>query len=284
MEYYKPNNKEEFAGMEQAFETTYKIVTGQIRLAEIKDRGQGIFMLYDPCDLNEEGLEDVLNNIIDYFIENEDYEKCQKIKDLLDSNLKTIIPKITYSDEDINIVPPPTNVVDEMIDMLKNLTKNKLDTSSIEIDLGFTNLELWSMMTDLDRNIFDNNFEKFVIWSDKLDVRLRNFYTDRLIQEKPLIPLSPPSNKKKPTAKNPFEFEELYNDNGDNDYNNLVVSFVNNYTCISNYDKKRIYKIRYNLVTLGILNSEIRQKTVDGKTIHTLIFDGKNNCDRIFWN
>ncbi len=302
----------------QAIETTYMIVTGQLTLENIQDKGRGIFMMYDPTNLKEKELKDILEDIIEYYIDTEEYEKCQKVKQLLNSNLKDLIAKITYKKEDAERNESSGNPIDQMIDVLRELTKNQINkrmdnffnpdqykeflrgpinnaetwkAPDKEKDLGFANLELWSMMSAEDRSIFDDNYDLFSDWTSKLKTKQRNFYTERLLDEKPLIPpykereiwntFDPGVNSQQSAQ---FDFEEKYKSEEEIDYNSMVVSFIDNYTCISNYSLAKIHKIKFQLLTYGVLDIELRNKKVKGKVVYTLVFDGRQDSRKIDWS
>ena len=80
-----------------------------------------------------------------------------------------------------------------------------------------------------------------------------------------------------------FDYEEKYEGENDVDYQNVVVSFVGNLTCISNYSKEKINDIRFQLLKAGVLEVEIRTKDVDGKTLYTIIYDNYGRLNKINW-
>ncbi len=299
--------------LDTAIETTYMLVTGKITLENIHNQGQGIFMMYDPTNLKEKELKDILEDIIIYYIDTEEYEKCQEVKELLNSNLKNLITKITYKKEDTP--EKNSNSIDQMIDMLKKISKGEMKqrmdsffnpdaykeflrgpisaSASREKDYNFTNVELWSLMTKEDKNIFDTDYGLFTDWTAKLDTRQKNYYTERIINEKPLIPPyaerdSIPWNNHDPGIEPKqgvnFDFEEEYESDSEIDYNSIVVSFISNFTCISNYSLAKIHKIKFQLFTYGILDIELREKKVKEKTVYTLVFDGRQDSKRIDWS
>jgi hypothetical protein len=246
--------------------------------------------------------------MIDYYIETEEYEKCQKLKNILESDLQELIPKITMSQKDI-INKRKKEGMDAMIEMIKSFSKDKLnkkvnwdktgwedlikkDEKSKEGEQPvFTDDELWSIMSLEDKKIFEKDEKKFTKWLSALDSKTRMLYADRLIDGLPLIPkyddnpgtwnLDENSPSYNPSEN--FNYEEKYEGESDIDYQNVVVSFVGNLTCISNYSKEKINDIRFQLLKAGILEVEIRTKDVDGKTLYTIIYDNYGRLNRINW-
>ena len=63
---------------------------------------KGIYLMYDPHDVQEEELLEILQEMICHFEEYEEYEKCQEIKNIIDDNeLRDLIPIITISKEEL---------------------------------------------------------------------------------------------------------------------------------------------------------------------------------------
>tara|TARA_R110000824_G_scaffold372997_1_gene563227 strand:- start:337 stop:639 length:303 start_codon:yes stop_codon:yes gene_type:complete len=72
--------------VQKAFENSYKVVTKKTTFEELMNVknafGQKAILIYDPGDgWNEEVLEDM----IAYFEDEEDYEKCAELKKILDN-------------------------------------------------------------------------------------------------------------------------------------------------------------------------------------------------------
>ena len=70
----------------KAFTNSYKVITKKVtfdKLLEAKGLfGQRAILIYDPA----EGWDDiVLEDMIDYFEEEEEYEKCAELKKILDN-------------------------------------------------------------------------------------------------------------------------------------------------------------------------------------------------------
>ena len=187
-------------GMELAFESTYKLVTGKISIEKVAKGGVGeTFILYDPFDVSIPELKDILNDIIDYYIESEEYEKCQEIKNILESgteNIVTLIEKITLPDtesaqtvQNINDTKSEgLNSIDNLISLFKQY-RNNYDPDKLEKDLKskkyipeyLSDVELWSLMTDKDKTIFEDDYSLFSRWTDKLDDDNKKYYSERLI-------------------------------------------------------------------------------------------------------
>jgi len=300
------NNKETVKpdGLDKAFETTYLVVTGKIKLESLGGTGREIFMLYDPLSVEKTELKEILNDIIEYYIEIEEYEKCQEIKELLDSSLDELIPKITYSDDDVRILPQPDhnkeNSIDKMIDILRNIASaekkgakmhslfsEKKDEGEITIE------EFWSLLSEEDKLIFSNQIPVFIKWAHKLSKKQTGYYIERLVHGKSLIPpfegfesgpleagTWPIHNENKK-----YSIEDVFEGEEDVDYDNkVVISFIDNLTCISNYDLLKINRIRFQLLNFGILETEIRIKQIENRKLYTLVYDSQQNINKIDWN
>ena len=302
MEQFNDDTSKE-PGYDIAFETTYKIVTGKVKISSLNVL-KDVYMLYDPTNLDTDELTFILLDMIDYFVESEEYEKCQKLKNILESDLSELIPKITMSEQDI-INKRKKEGMDAMIELIKSFSKDKINKKPTFDSTGwedlikknekdeklFTDDELWSILSLDDKNIFEKDEKKFSKWIKALDNKSRRYYADRLINGLPLIPAIDESpgtwiqDENAPTY-NPseyFNYEEEYEGEDTVDYQNVVVSFVGNLTCISNYSKKKINEIRFQLVKAGILEIEIRTKDVDGKTLYTIIYDNYGKLNKINW-
>ena len=71
--------------VQRAFENSYKVITKKVTFEELMELkgvfGQKAVLIYDPG----EGYDDmVLEDMIDYFEDEEDYEKCAELKKILD--------------------------------------------------------------------------------------------------------------------------------------------------------------------------------------------------------
>jgi hypothetical protein len=306
MEQFNENTEKE-PGLDIAFETTYKIVTGKVKISSLSIL-KDVYMLYDPTHLDTEELTFIILDMIDYFIETEEYEKCQKLKNILESDLQALIPQITMSEQDI-LNKRKKEGMDAMIEMIKSFSKDKMNQKVDWDKTGwedlikkdkkskkgeqpvFTDNELWSIMSLDDKNIFKKDEKKFTKWLSGLDDKTRMIYADRLIDGLPLIPKYDESpgtwivdeNSPSYNPSEHFNCEEKYEGEDDVDYQNVVVSFVGNLTCISNYSKEKINDIRFQLLKAGVLEVEIRTKDVDGKTLYTIIYDNYGRLNKINW-
>ena len=66
------------------YRNAYYIITGTLSINELLDYN-GCVLPFEPFTENEEIEEEVYDDIIDYFIEREDYRKCAVIKKIKDS-------------------------------------------------------------------------------------------------------------------------------------------------------------------------------------------------------
>jgi len=317
------NNKETVKpdGLDKAFETTYLVVTGKLKLEELGGTGREVFMLYDPILVEEHELRDVLNDVIDYYVDTEEYEKCQEIKNILDSNLSKLIPKITYSDKLIekftdktegyptgNVLPSSLtkkqkeDSIDKMIDILKhfseaekNRKEKKSKKKSFQRSEVITIEEFWSILSPEDRDIFSNDLAIFENWVKKLDSKVKEYYIERLVDGRSLIPPfegfnADPSNYSwgswpEYNESDKYNPDEVYENEEQIDYKNkVVISFIDNFTCISNYDSAKINRIKFQLLSFGILETEIRTKKIEGKILYTLVYDSQQNINKINWD
>ena len=71
--------------------------------------------------------------------------------------------------------------------------------------------------------------------------------------------------------------EEKYNHEEEYNYNNLILTIIGEYICISNYSYEKIKRLQKILIVLGVKDSDIRVKQEDGETVYTLIYSSKNN-------
>ena len=297
------NNKETARpdGIDKAFETTYLVVTGKIKLESLGGTGREIFMLYDPLDVDEKELKDIFADLIDYYIETEEYEKCQEIKELLDSSLSDLIPKITYSDDDVRILPQPDhnkgnkeNSIDKMIDILKKKGRKTSPLFSEKRQDGeITVEEFWSLLSSEDKLIFSDEIPVFTKWAHKLSKKQTGYYIERLVYGKSLIPPFEGFNSGSLSANAWPEFndnvdyslDDVFDGEEDIDYENkVVISFIDNLTCISNFDMSKINRIKFQLLSFGILETEIRVKQIEDRKLYTLVYDSQQNINKIDWN
>ena len=87
--------------MDKAFRNSFLIVTKKKTFEEVMKKKDGALLAHNPDD----GITDFeLENMMDYFIEEEEYEKCSKIRDIIkereiDGELKDMIPDISMKNK-----------------------------------------------------------------------------------------------------------------------------------------------------------------------------------------
>tara|TARA_R110002020_G_scaffold451597_1_gene665585 strand:+ start:1374 stop:1787 length:414 start_codon:yes stop_codon:yes gene_type:complete len=87
--------------MDRAFRNSFLIVTKKKTFEEVMKKKDGALLAHNP----DEGITDYeLENMMTYFIEEEEYEKCSKIRDIMtereiDEELKDMIPDITLKNK-----------------------------------------------------------------------------------------------------------------------------------------------------------------------------------------
>jgi hypothetical protein len=79
---------EEYIDIDRAYYSSYRIVTKKITfedlLDEDSDKGYSTLLIHDP---EKEITPDVVNDLIDYFVELEEYELCAELKNILDKKI-----------------------------------------------------------------------------------------------------------------------------------------------------------------------------------------------------
>jgi hypothetical protein len=82
------NRIEEYIDINRAYYSSYRIVTKKITfedlLDEDSDKGYSTLLIHDP---EREVTPDLINDLIDYFVELEEYELCAELKDILDKKI-----------------------------------------------------------------------------------------------------------------------------------------------------------------------------------------------------
>lgn len=77
----------EYMLLDKAFRNSFKIIVGKTTLNFIlkeTDNIQGVILAHDPeSPLDTARNWDSMQNMMDYFIEEEEYEKCAKIRDIM---------------------------------------------------------------------------------------------------------------------------------------------------------------------------------------------------------
>ncbi len=72
--------------LDLAMNNGYHILMGDITLDDLLSNSsrQKLYISFDPDKLQSNDYwDDIINNMIDYFIETEEYEKCAELKKLL---------------------------------------------------------------------------------------------------------------------------------------------------------------------------------------------------------
>ena len=71
--------------LQKAFENSYKVITKKVTFEELMNLkgifGQKAILIYDPSEGYDEYI---LGDVIQYFEEEEEYEKCAELKKILD--------------------------------------------------------------------------------------------------------------------------------------------------------------------------------------------------------
>jgi hypothetical protein len=75
------NIEEEIEILGEAYENAYKILTGKVQVEEFlleeTESGKIVFLPFDPKEPNTVGL--IIDDVIAYFEEGEEYEKCSEL-------------------------------------------------------------------------------------------------------------------------------------------------------------------------------------------------------------
>ena len=107
------NNSEEYNGLSEierlelenmvvdaAFRNSFKVITKEKNFSQIMEmkvkHGMSAIMAHNPDD---EPSMDTLENMMGYFVEQEEYEKCAKLRDIInerqiDEELKRMMPDV----------------------------------------------------------------------------------------------------------------------------------------------------------------------------------------------
>ena len=67
---------------DKCFNNTYQIITGRKTLVDFLDTEEELWFLHDPAKDNLRHNDPVYNELINYFIYTEEYEKCAEILEL----------------------------------------------------------------------------------------------------------------------------------------------------------------------------------------------------------
>ena len=237
-------------------------------------------LLYNPFDLTNKAFLLLLDDLIEHYIDTEEYLKCAKLRDIKaakdshDDIINDII--LDVYEEDVEFYPEyepqDPSPLGKIIDSIKNIDpklfskgfKNFIKSESID---DITDAEMWAIMNSEDKSIFKNSFADFYKWVSMLSEEIRDVYIDRLLDDKPLIPVDNISEKMKEEY---LEDDIEFTDDKENiDYvNNVVISFLDKYTIMSHTNLEKLKEIKGSLIMHGILDIEMRKKG----DVHSLVY------------
>jgi len=277
---------------DEVFETTYQIVVGDMSIEMLVNTHPTVNLLYDPFELSNRDFIFLLDKLINHYIDKEEYLKCAKLRDIRaarDSHEK-ILKEIVLDvlDEELDFYPGPEPIepspLGKLIDTIKNMDantftdglKNFIKKESLD---NITDAEMWSIMSNTDKNIFKDSFADFYKWVSTLTEPIRDEYINRLLDDKPLIP----SDNIKEKMKEEYLEDELdfVDEEEDLDYvNNVVISFLDNYTIMSHTDVMKLKEIRTSLIIHGIFDIELRQKG----DVYSLVYSSTQKPTKPNWN
>jgi len=282
MEEFNKNTEADDVAMSKAYNLTYKMFTGKLSITDVLSRYKNVELLYDPYEFSSDEFVDILEEMLDYYIEIEYYERCAKLRDIIndkkshDDKLKnlTLDSKEKFFSKQADLWDPSkttkkSNAVDYLIAKLRDMGRERLESRFRDMlreakKDDITDPEIWTLLSVKDRDIFDNDYSKFAKWVGGLTTTIRDEYIERLLENKPLIP----------------EGEELDDfffslDTIDKiDYtNNVVISYLDNMTIISHSNLERINEIRETLKSNGITDIETRIKDHgEGYNVYSLVY------------
>tara|TARA_R110001606_G_scaffold116184_1_gene244895 strand:- start:22 stop:882 length:861 start_codon:yes stop_codon:yes gene_type:complete len=265
---------------DEVFETTYQIVIGDMSVEMLLNRKPTTNLLYNPFDLTNKAFLLLLDDLIEHYIDTEEYLKCAKLRDIKaakdshDDIINDII--LDVYEEDVEFYPEyepqDPSPLGKIIDSIKNIDpklfskgfKNFIKSESID---DITDAEMWAIMNSEDKSIFKNSFADFYKWVSMLSEEIRDVYIDRLLDDKPLIPVDNISEKMKEEY---LEDDIEFTDDKENiDYvNNVVISFLDKYTIMSHTNLEKLKEIKGSLIMHGILDIEMRKKG----DVHSLVY------------
>lgn len=275
MEEYSDNQMDKT--MVNAFEMTYKMIIGLLTIKELLMRYKNIELLYDPYDLTSVEFEDILDDMLNHYISTEEYEKCAKIRDIIDKP-KTHIKimenlMIDVSDSEFlqnQILPDKnTNPIDSLIGKLKSMGQKALEERFRDMmrevkNSEITDSEIWALMTPADRDIFVNNYTIFHKWIISLTTAIRDEYVSRLTDNKPLIPRGDEMD---------YVMARLNTLDSPNYDKNVVISYMDNYTIISHSNYTKLMEIKDVLTANGVTDIEFRtKKNNNDYTVYSLVY------------
>lgn len=253
-------------------DTTSMIVLGDMSIEMMINNNPALELLYDPFNLTKSEFVDVCNKLMTYHISTEEYLKCAELRDIIknDEKHQSIIDEITIDDQ-AEYHDGQLNPMNMIIDSLKGMTRDDVAGSLIDLIKKdqldhITDMEVWSILTSADREIFDNKYSKFYKWVNSLTDVNRDSYIDRLLDNKPLIP----------TEEDLDASYQLEDEEEEPDYeHNIVISFLDGNTIMSHTNLEKIKDIRKFLDVHGIKDSEMRKKDIKGGTLYSLVFPSK---------
>jgi hypothetical protein len=188
---------------------------------------------------------------------------AQLIKDItIDSKRTSFVMNKTESTKrhGLNSIDHLIGLFKQYRDSFENNTSSTYKTGDMKyIPEALSAVEMWSLMDENDKNIFEGDYASFRKWYEKLDISNKKYYSERLVHSSSLIPTLDDEKYN--------SFQKQYN------YDNLVVTIIGEFVCISNYDSDKISKLQRHIEKLGIVDSEIRIKEdIEGKVIYTLVY------------
>ena len=98
---------------------TYDIVTQKIKLTDLIDTDHEVILTYDPFAIGETDQSWLLQDLIDYYVEQEEYERCAKLltmklkvdKGTLDLSDRLYLKNEDFDEYDIAI----QNLIDDVL-------------------------------------------------------------------------------------------------------------------------------------------------------------------------
>jgi len=257
-------------------ETTSMIVLGDMSVEMMLNNNPSMELLYDPFSLSKKEFVALCKKLIHYHISTEEYMKCAELRDIISDvvNHQSLIDEITI-DEQSAYVDGQLNPMNMIIDSLRGMSRDDISGSLIDLIKKdgldqITDMEVWTILTSDDRNIFDNKYSKFYKWIKGLNDKNRDAYIDRLLNDKPLIPTEDDLTNW-PGAS--FVEDE---DEDEVDYeHNIVISFMDGNTIMSHTNLDKIKDIRKILSVHGVQSIEMRKKEIVGGTLYSLVFPSK---------
>ena len=107
---------------------TYDIVTQKIKLTDLIDSDEEVILAYDPFGVGETDQVWLLQDLIDYYIETEEYERCAKLLSLkvqVEKGSLDLSKRIYLNESDFEIPEAHELAVKRLIDEVLNNKWNK---------------------------------------------------------------------------------------------------------------------------------------------------------------